>query len=92
MYFTHVGSEAEVFETTRISNFLGQGYQRGLDMKEFRIKDIKNIASLQGVKYLSCNKRWNLHKHRERAAAEAHDFVWPKPILCFQCNDGTEMY
>lgn len=34
MYFTRVGSESEVFQT-----FLRQGYQRGLDMKEFRIKD-----------------------------------------------------
>lgn len=73
MYFTHVGSEAEVFETIWISNFLGQGYQRGLDMKEFRIKDINNIASPQGVKYLSCNKRWYLY--RERESTEAYDFV-----------------
>ncbi len=44
MCFSHEGSEAKVFGSATFRE------QKRQDVKEFRIKEIKNITSPQGVK------------------------------------------
>lgn len=67
MYFIHAASDAEVFEIFQISDSLRQ---RGLDVKEFKIKDIKTIASLQGANTFQVIKEniLILFTHRETVA------------------------